>query len=106
MTLRGLPDASRACRIILKDYVNGRILYCHAPPNVDQDEYFSLSHEHTATTISGNDAMGEDEIAKEHGNTEIKEKVRRIHNTNSAHQSLQLMDVLYNNFKNLFRHRR
>jgi len=32
MTAHGLPDQSRAARIILKDYVNGRLLYCHLPP--------------------------------------------------------------------------
>lgn len=28
----GNPDVSRAARIILKDYVNARLLYCHKPP--------------------------------------------------------------------------
>eukprot|EP00735_Rhodelphis_limneticus_P000935 TRINITY_DN11470_c0_g1::TRINITY_DN11470_c0_g1_i1::g.10864::m.10864 TRINITY_DN11470_c0_g1::TRINITY_DN11470_c0_g1_i1::g.10864 ORF type:complete len:661 (+),score=158.79,sp/Q6NY89/LSG1_DANRE/44.43/3e-146,MMR_HSR1/PF01926.18/2.8e+02,MMR_HSR1/PF01926.18/56,MMR_HSR1/PF01926.18/2.7e-13,FeoB_N/PF02421.13/41,FeoB_N/PF02421.13/0.0001,DUF258/PF03193.11/0.0018,Sporozoite_P67/PF05642.6/0.0021,CDC45/PF02724.9/0.0046,Miro/PF08477.8/2.6e+02,Miro/PF08477.8/8.8e+03,Miro/PF08477.8/1.8,Vfa1/PF08432.5/5.8,DUF4611/PF len=29
----GVPDESRSARIILKDYVNGRILYSHPPPD-------------------------------------------------------------------------
>jgi large subunit GTPase 1 len=28
----GQPDESRAARYILKDYVKGKLLYCHAPP--------------------------------------------------------------------------
>lgn len=39
MTQRGLPDNPRTARYILKDYVNGRLLYCHAPPGVPQDQY-------------------------------------------------------------------
>jgi len=29
----GQPDESRAARTILKDYVKGKLLYCHPPPN-------------------------------------------------------------------------
>lgn len=39
MTANGQPDNPRAARYILKDYMNGKLLYCHAPPNVDQTEY-------------------------------------------------------------------
>ncbi|KAG0637928.1 hypothetical protein HOY80DRAFT_907058 [Tuber brumale] len=28
----GIPDESRAARYILKDYVNGKLLFCHPPP--------------------------------------------------------------------------
>ncbi|KAL1968974.1 hypothetical protein VTN77DRAFT_808 [Rasamsonia byssochlamydoides] len=31
-TGQGQPDESRAARYILKDYVNGKLLYCHPPP--------------------------------------------------------------------------
>lgn len=41
MTANGQPDGSRAARYILKDFMNGKLLYCHAPPNVDQAEYFT-----------------------------------------------------------------
>lgn len=39
MTANGQPDNSRAARYILKDYMNGKLLYCQAPPTVDQHEY-------------------------------------------------------------------
>ena len=39
MTVRGLPDCARASRIVLKDYVNGKLNYCHAPPNMRQEDF-------------------------------------------------------------------
>lgn len=39
MTANGQPDNPRAARYILKDFVNGKLLYCLAPPNVEQSEY-------------------------------------------------------------------
>lgn len=39
MTARGQPDQSRSARYVLKDYVNGRLLYCHAPPGYKQEEF-------------------------------------------------------------------
>lgn len=39
MTHRGLPDTSRASRYILKDFVNGKLLYCYASPGFEQKEY-------------------------------------------------------------------
>lgn len=32
----GLPDETRASRTILKDYLNGKLLFCYAPPNEAQ----------------------------------------------------------------------
>lgn len=31
-TGHGQPDESRAARVVLKDYVNGKLLFCHPPP--------------------------------------------------------------------------
>ena len=45
MTARGLPDSSRAARIILKDYVDGRLIYCHAPPGIKQQEFQPVTAE-------------------------------------------------------------
>lgn len=39
MTANGQPDQSRSSRYILKDYVNGKLLYAYAPPNMPQSEY-------------------------------------------------------------------
>ncbi|XP_069121992.1 large subunit GTPase 1 homolog [Argopecten irradians] len=35
MTANGLPDCPRTSRYILKDFVNGKLLYCNPPPDVD-----------------------------------------------------------------------
>lgn len=39
MTANGQPDNPRSARYILKDFVNGKLLYGHAPPGIDQNEY-------------------------------------------------------------------
>ncbi|XP_075214716.1 nucleostemin 3 isoform X3 [Lycorma delicatula] len=39
MTQNGQPDNPRSSRYILKDFVNGNLLYCHAPPGVFQDDF-------------------------------------------------------------------
>ncbi|XP_076271499.1 nucleostemin 3 isoform X2 [Rhynchophorus ferrugineus] len=39
MTANGQPDNPRGARYILKDYMNGKLLYCHAPPDIRQAEY-------------------------------------------------------------------
>lgn len=43
MTPRGLPDNARSARYILKDFVDGKILFCVAPPTVEQSEYHIFS---------------------------------------------------------------
>lgn len=46
----GAPDESRAARYILKDYVNGKLLYCEPPPGSDIDardfnrELYDIGH--------------------------------------------------------------
>lgn len=39
MTANGQPDQARSARYILKDYVGGKLLYCNAPPEVQQNEF-------------------------------------------------------------------
>ncbi|KAG6606542.1 Large subunit GTPase 1 [Phytophthora cinnamomi] len=41
-TGKGGPDTSRAARDILRHYVNGRLLYCHPPPNVSDPNIFDI----------------------------------------------------------------
>lgn len=42
MTANGQPDQARAARYILKDLVNGKLLYCYAPPGVPQEEFHTF----------------------------------------------------------------
>lgn len=41
MTANGQPDGSRASRVILKHYVQGRLLFSIAPPGIDQTKFHS-----------------------------------------------------------------
>lgn len=43
MTHKGIPDGSRAARLILKDYVNGKLLYCYPPPGYNSEEFQEYS---------------------------------------------------------------
>ena len=38
----GVPDSTRAARIVLKDFVQGKLNYCKAPPDVAQVYFFSF----------------------------------------------------------------
>ncbi|XP_051047240.1 large subunit GTPase 1 homolog [Phodopus roborovskii] len=43
MTAHGQPDQPRSARYILKDYVKGKLLYCHPPPGRDP---VAFQHQH------------------------------------------------------------
>ncbi|KAA1471574.1 P-loop containing nucleoside triphosphate hydrolase protein [Dentipellis sp. KUC8613] len=36
---QGNPDEARSARVILKDYVNAKLLFCHPPPGIPEDEF-------------------------------------------------------------------
>ena len=42
MAHKGMVDKPRTARIVLKDFVKGVIVYCRAPPGVDQNEYHTV----------------------------------------------------------------
>lgn len=39
MTTHGQPDQSRSARYILKDFVTGKLLYCHPPPHINAQDF-------------------------------------------------------------------
>ncbi|KAL7867373.1 hypothetical protein AOLI_G00151870 [Acnodon oligacanthus] len=39
MTTHGQPDQSRSSRYVLKDYVSGKLLYCHPPPHINAKDF-------------------------------------------------------------------
>ncbi|XP_028925476.1 large subunit GTPase 1 homolog isoform X1 [Ornithorhynchus anatinus] len=45
MTSHGQPDQPRSARYLLKDYVSGKLLYCHPPPGIDPVD-FQPQHQH------------------------------------------------------------
>jgi large subunit GTPase 1 len=36
---QGNPDDARAARILLKDFVNGKMIYCHPPPGISPEDF-------------------------------------------------------------------
>ncbi|XP_077204074.1 large subunit GTPase 1 homolog [Paroedura picta] len=52
MTDHGRPDQPRSARYILKDYVAGKLLYCHPPPGTDP-EAFQIHHRRGASGPPG-----------------------------------------------------
>jgi len=42
MTQNGQPDNPRSARYLLKDFVNGRLLYCVAPPTFEQERFHTF----------------------------------------------------------------
>lgn len=42
MTHKGIPDNARSARVVLKDFVQGKLLYCSAPPGVEQSTFHTF----------------------------------------------------------------
>jgi large subunit GTPase 1 len=43
-SFHGNPDESRAARVVLKDYVAGKLLFCHPPPSVQDEDAFNYPY--------------------------------------------------------------
>ena len=39
VTGRGLPDHAKSAKCLIRDFVSGHLLYCYAPPDVDQRKF-------------------------------------------------------------------
>lgn len=50
---QGNPDEARAARYILKDYVNGKLLFCHPPPGVSGLEFNQPNYQNTIRKLAG-----------------------------------------------------
>ncbi|KAG6889910.1 hypothetical protein C0992_003614 [Termitomyces sp. T32_za158] len=50
---QGNPDEARAARYVLKDYVNGKLLYCRSPPGIPEDSFNQATHEQTLLRVAG-----------------------------------------------------
>ncbi|XP_042622582.1 large subunit GTPase 1 homolog [Cyprinus carpio] len=76
MTAHGQPDQSRSARYILKDYVNGKLLYCDPPPHINTQD-FQPQHARFARQSGGFQQIA--------SHADKPEKVRRIENTVDKH---------------------
>lgn len=50
---QGNPDEARAARYILKDYVNGKLLFCHPPPGTSDESFNQRTHELSLLRAAG-----------------------------------------------------
>ncbi|KAF9527776.1 P-loop containing nucleoside triphosphate hydrolase protein [Crepidotus variabilis] len=50
---QGNPDEARAARYVLKDYVNGKLLFCHSPPGVSDVEFNQPTYQNALTRLAG-----------------------------------------------------
>lgn len=62
---QGNPDEARAARFILKDYVNGKLLYCHAPPIVSEDLFNAETHARQLLHVAGKKRAPTTRVGKE-----------------------------------------
>lgn len=46
MTANGQPDNARAARYVLRDFIVGKLLFCHSPPGVEQNIYHTWQEKH------------------------------------------------------------
>lgn len=67
MTANGQPDQSRSARFVLKDYVNGKLLYAYAPPGYSQEEFLKFP-ERSKESIDGRDMTPREQRAIKIGN--------------------------------------
>lgn len=71
MTHKGIPDGSRSARILLKDYVNGKLLYCYPPPGYDSNEF----QQYSTRFDLGDDSNDESTTDEVNGSNETTSKV-------------------------------
>ncbi|KAL4221729.1 large subunit GTPase 1 [Mactra antiquata] len=96
MTSRGLPDGPRSSRYLLKDYVNGKLLFCHPPPGLDDVEFNEFKEREpamvsisTRKTNTGNQ-FGENIVAPSKIDSDFfNKKHSTIHTRSAAGQSGQ-----------------
>ncbi|XP_061593148.1 large subunit GTPase 1 homolog [Cololabis saira] len=71
MTSHGQPDQSRSARYILKDYVSGKLLFCHPPPHINAEDF---QPQHSKFLSSDSDTCDLSAVAKR------PKKIKRIEN--------------------------
>jgi large subunit GTPase 1 len=50
---QGNPDEARSARYVLKDYVNGKLLYCHPPPGISETLFNEQMHQESMLRATG-----------------------------------------------------
>jgi large subunit GTPase 1 len=50
---QGNPDEARSARYVLKDYVNGKLLFCHPPPGISETRFNEQAHQESLLRVNG-----------------------------------------------------
>jgi large subunit GTPase 1 len=50
---QGNPDEARSARYVLKDYVNGKLLFCHPPPGISETRFNEQTHQESLLRATG-----------------------------------------------------
>ncbi|XP_048202869.1 large subunit GTPase 1 homolog [Perognathus longimembris pacificus] len=79
MTAHGQPDQPRSARYILKDYVKGKLLYCHPPPGRDP---VTFQHQHQRLLES----RMNDEIKMQPGGNKKAKQIENVVDKTFFHQ--------------------
>ena len=92
----GVPDFHKASRIVLKDYVNGNILFCHCPPTPVQKEVnleFQWEEEFYKETILT--ALQKEKKLREKLEIKVEEakKQQQMKNDDEGENNLDDMDI-------------
>ena len=61
---QGNPDEARAARYILKDYVNGKLLFCHSPPGISSAAFNETTHARSLARAIGKKRAPTTRVAK------------------------------------------
>ncbi|CAF2711184.1 unnamed protein product [Rotaria sp. Silwood2] len=75
MTHKGIPDGSRAARLILKDYVKGKLLYCYPPPGYNSEEFQQYSNRYNVDNDNNDDDTNVETNNQEISSSETTSKV-------------------------------
>jgi large subunit GTPase 1 len=68
----GVPDFQRAARIIIKDYADGKLLYCHPPPNMTTTELKEF-YSHTVQTALRNTQRTRERLLKQQQKLQVQQ---------------------------------
>ncbi|MEJ1283276.1 large 60S subunit nuclear export GTPase 1 [Cricetulus griseus] len=80
MTAHGQPDQPRSARYILKDYVKGKLLYCHPPPGRDP-----VAFQHQHQQLLENKTKGE-EVRLQPGRNQKAKQIENVVDKTFFHQ--------------------
>lgn len=85
----GAPDYQRAARIVIKDYANGKLLYCHPPPNdVNKVEFF---RETIATALKNAEKLRMKLLVHQH-QKEVYSELAEVEEKDEATDMSELID--------------